>query len=271
MTPSQWTAVRESAVTIAANAQYVLRELDRLEVPGEWRQRVRAVWQDLGFAAERMKSAAARGEAGRMRHPFDEIGWIETGPERALRVLDGLVQDLGQGPESGVALGLLSILVTESAANIVRAYSEAKRHAKAIRAALPAADAPARTIREEAGLPEGADLVRRLTCAECGRTAATLEAGIDPLTGDRALVYSGLVRGEAFGLRYACEIFAMVDEGRIGAVHVNLGAEGIDAYCPQCRRIYCSEHYALATEYDEGFYDCTRATCPAGHRRMVDD
>ena len=63
----------------------------------------------------------------------------------------------------------------------------------------------------------------------------------------------------------------LLDEGRVGAVHVNLGAEGIDAYCPQCRRVYCGDHYLLATEYDEGFYDCTRATCPAGHRRMVDD
>jgi hypothetical protein len=24
-------------------------------------------------------------------------------------------------------------------------------------------------------------------------------------------------------------------------------------------------------EYDEGFYDCSRGTCPQGHSRMVDD
>jgi hypothetical protein len=30
-------------------------------------------------------------------------------------------------------------------------------------------------------------------------------------------------------------------------------------------------HYQLVTEYDDGFYDCTRGTCPEGHRRMVDD
>jgi len=47
--------------------------------------------------------------------------------------------------------------------------------------------------------------------------------------------------------------------------------EGIDAYCPECDRIYCWNHYKLEEEWDEGFYDCTYGECPKGHKRMIDD
>ena len=47
--------------------------------------------------------------------------------------------------------------------------------------------------------------------------------------------------------------------------------EGIDAYCPECDKIYCWEHYNARVEYDDGFYDCTCGECPAGHLRMIDD
>ena len=91
------------------------------------------------------------------------------------------------------------------------------------------------------------------------------------LSGDRALIYRGLVRGEAFRCEGSGDVFAKIDQGRVGEVHKELGQEGIDAYCPACDRVYCDQHYRLQTEYDDGFYDCTRATCPAGHQRMVDD
>ena len=115
------------------------------------------------------------------------------------------------------------------------------------------------------------ELKQELRCASCGEVAATLEIGIDSHSGERALVYSGLVRREAFGLGLGVVVFLKLAEGELGAAHGLLGAEGIDAYCPACRRVYCHSHYKLETEYDDGFYDCTRGTCPAGHRRMVDD
>lgn len=42
-------------------------------------------------------------------------------------------------------------------------------------------------------------------------------------------------------------------------------------YCPECERTYCHADWNIYVVFDEGFYDCTRGTCPAGHRHMVDD
>ena len=42
-------------------------------------------------------------------------------------------------------------------------------------------------------------------------------------------------------------------------------------WCPGCRASYCGAHFRTEQVFDEGFYDCTYGTCPAGHRRMLDD
>ena len=42
-------------------------------------------------------------------------------------------------------------------------------------------------------------------------------------------------------------------------------------WCPQCSCSYCDRHWAREVAFDDGFYDCTYGTCPAGHRRMLDD
>jgi ribosomal protein S14 len=111
-----------------------------------------------------------------------------------------------------------------------------------------------------------------LRCATCGAPAATLEIGPDPFRPERqALVYSGLVRRQAFALSLAEAALGALAAGRVGAAHRLLGGEGIDAYCPDCGVVYCGEHYRLDTRYDDDFYDCAYATCPAGHRRMIDD
>jgi len=45
----------------------------------------------------------------------------------------------------------------------------------------------------------------------------------------------------------------------------------IDAFCPDCDKIYCRNHYNVTEEWDEGYYDCSYGICPKGHRRMIDD
>jgi hypothetical protein len=50
-----------------------------------------------------------------------------------------------------------------------------------------------------------------------------------------------------------------------------ISTDGLDAYCPDCDAVYCRQHYNAYDTYDEGFYDCTYATCPRGHRRMIAD
>jgi hypothetical protein len=260
--------VREAAATIESNARFVLGELDGIDVADDWRLRVKAVWREFGAASERIRSMATRGEAGDMPHAFDEIEWLQTSLARMLRALDDLVRALETASQQDVTLSLLAILVNESGANTVRACAVLQQAVQATRAGLRPASP---SLREEAGLPEGAELIRRLPCSVCGRTAVTFEAGIDSLSGRRALILGGLVRRETVWLYKAGEIFEDLAQGRIGAIHVRLGGEGLDAYCPACDRAYCGDHYLMLPEYDEGFYDCTRGICPEGHKRLVDD
>jgi len=43
-------------------------------------------------------------------------------------------------------------------------------------------------------------------------------------------------------------------------------------YCEKCSLAYCTEHWSnIDVVFDEGFYDCTYATCPGGHRQIIDD
>jgi len=54
-------------------------------------------------------------------------------------------------------------------------------------------------------------------------------------------------------------------------------ARGSDAdfvafHCRQCNRSYCERCWRMGPpEFDDGFYDCTRGTCPEGHEQIVDD
>ena len=42
--------------------------------------------------------------------------------------------------------------------------------------------------------------------------------------------------------------------------------------CRQCAVVYCEKCWTVGPpEFDDGFYDCTRGTCPKGHRQTLDD
>lgn len=47
----------------------------------------------------------------------------------------------------------------------------------------------------------------------------------------------------------------------------------IPFYCAQCHCCYCVKHWSPSPSYDPdgGSYEDTRGTCPAGHRRLLDD
>lgn len=264
-------ALQELCAPIVSNAEYVLRELGTLGLGEEPRLHVQAVWQKLHAGAQELEAMLKRAEDGRSGDLLGELEWIESRLGQRIVALDRLVRALWKAADQDPGLAAVSILVGESGANVLRAYAVLRRGIEELRSHLPTPDRMPRSLREEAGMPEGAELKHELLCATCGQVAALLEVGIDPNSGQRALVYSGLIRREAFGLNMAVRVFSELAAGNLGAVHGLLGVEGIDAYCPACGRVYCRSHYQLVTEYDDGFYDCTRGTCPEGHRRMVDD
>lgn len=115
-----------------------------------------------------------------------------------------------------------------------------------------------------------------LPCAACGEVAIRWKRGRSDWAKEEGLVYAGLIVGMHHELRHLAPLFDLLAEGKLAAADLyardNLGmSEGMDGYCPGCDRAYCRRHYATEVRFDDGFYDCTYATCPAGHRRMIDD
>jgi hypothetical protein len=61
-----------------------------------------------------------------------------------------------------------------------------------------------------------------------------------------------------------------LDAADAAAIHA-IDAEYAPFWCPPCAASYCAACQIVWTEQDEGFYDSTRAICPQGHDRMIDD
>jgi hypothetical protein len=116
-----------------------------------------------------------------------------------------------------------------------------------------------------------------LSCSRCGAVAAELVA---------------LRAGEGEGFLHErdrlqrnlwfCELTrpmpyekaaAIVDEARTGiAALAQREFDLVGFFCRQCDKIYCARCWAIGPpEFDDGFYDCTHGTCPAGHVQMLDD
>ncbi|MFX1288056.1 MAG: hypothetical protein ACFFFY_05825 [Promethearchaeota archaeon] len=114
-----------------------------------------------------------------------------------------------------------------------------------------------------------------LPCSVCGRKAVEYKIGYGRFDELESLVYSGITHSRSLSKALANELFKIFKAEDLLGIHQFMqkyhSFEGLDAYCPNCNKIYCWEHYNAREEYDDGFYDCTMGECPAGHRRMIDD
>lgn len=46
----------------------------------------------------------------------------------------------------------------------------------------------------------------------------------------------------------------------------------VSFHCRDCGKAYCERCWKQGpAEFDDGFYDCSRATCPEGHEQIIDD
>lgn len=117
-----------------------------------------------------------------------------------------------------------------------------------------------------------------LPCAHCGKPAATFSlylAGTGEGFGcesDR-LVRTGFM-GEItkFGsLDSLSQLFVSLQQRDYNAARQH-DPDFIAFHCWECGQDYCEQCWDIGPmEFDDGFYDCTRATCPEGHEQMVDD
>jgi hypothetical protein len=116
-----------------------------------------------------------------------------------------------------------------------------------------------------------------LLCSACGKLAARFKVGPmwpSSTNGETALLYEGITRSTQLSLADSDTVFGDLKSEAISALNSFLENKmegGLDAYCPSCDKVYCREDYDVEEEWDEGFYDCSYGTCPAGHRRLIDD
>lgn len=126
----------------------------------------------------------------------------------------------------------------------------------------------------------------RFACAACGGTAAVIrlvpadtEVDMGPMLGPQQHPSDGVLISQWLGTSWqyvTSERWAQVrellaaaqpDPGALHALHWELAPY----WCRGCQRCYCTDHWQRLVIMDEGFYDYSDGTCPAGHRQMIDD
>lgn len=74
--------------------------------------------------------------------------------------------------------------------------------------------------------------------------------------------------GEVSELRHMLDRIRIADYTAMRGVD----ADFVGFHCRECKRSYCGRCWRIGPpEFDEGFYDYTKAVCPQGHEQIVDD
>ena len=206
----------EALQEIGRNVRFMLAELPSLHAPEEIKARLQRLCDEFRDALNGMTPLP-------------------------LGALDELVRSLDADPKLGVA----SILVSESGANILRA----------------AAQLPARR-------PALAE--RRFDCVLCGRACGLLRLFDDGAIASHTFT-STMGPGQPVRPGEFDRLRAIVQSGDAAALHAH-DFEYASFYCPECKACYCQGHWYRWDVYDDdGWHDSIRGRCPKGHERMLED
>lgn len=122
---------------------------------------------------------------------------------------------------------------------------------------------------------ELSETMYQLPCSVCGKIAVEFKIGYGRFDSEESLIFRGITHSRSLRRGLSSILFEILKAENLSGIHEFMkqyhGYEGLDAYCPDCDKIYCWEHYNATEEWEEGFYDCTYGTCPKGHKRMIDD
>ena len=105
-------------------------------------------------------------------------------------------------------------------------------------------------------------------CVICWKDAGTIE-----------LHENGDVQRDSFTSRLTQKLTAPEPFGRLWdaiaggdtAAVFAVDPEFAPWWCPECKRIYCGDHWHRWDVFDDGFHDSIRGRCPQGHERMLED
>jgi hypothetical protein len=115
-------------------------------------------------------------------------------------------------------------------------------------------------------------LVRRdegyaLLCAACGESAVTFQLKEGAVSANSI---SNVYRTTYWKGETAQRLAELLAQGSARAVLAYLASPdraGCPAYCPECDRVYCQEHYSVEETWSGSWHEASYATCPLGHER----
>ncbi|MBD3350702.1 MAG: hypothetical protein GF364_04360 [Candidatus Lokiarchaeota archaeon] len=176
----------------------------------------------------------------------------------------------------GQSASELEILTDDEAKKLNKAWADAFQKCKAIiNEAVDIFMGKEKPVPPKVNVKKINDNNFQLLCGVCGAVAVEFSVGKTWYHQNPGVLYTGIVKSTALHINHAESIMKLLEAHNIAELHKYLHEymcyEGIDAYCPKCNKVYCSEHYRTREVWDEGFYDCTYGWCPEGHKRMIDD
>ena len=170
--------------------------------------------------------------------------------------------------------GILFILVAESAANILSAQNDFHKHADEL------IESVEKTTQELSGTTVKLESFT-MPCAFCGAEDCASFCVVDS---ESRHPFYGLSEKPGTGSLVVNhgETLTILDRAQLQFARAAISKQDIkpllelldtvDTYCHRCSLVFCSEHWTdIQAVFDDGFYDCTYATCPKGHRIMIDD
>jgi hypothetical protein len=113
-------------------------------------------------------------------------------------------------------------------------------------------------------------------CAICGADAITLARTRVSAAVQEQLVITSLSPVTVFrpvsGARMN-DLIALLEAGSASAVVRHLREThpgGCDAWCVDCDRVFCKDHYAIEAQWTGSWHEATYATCALGHVHTID-
>lgn len=280
------------------NLFYILNELDTISLPDdltneievtcrgfqnvllEVKDRIHILENEL-LKHDSRRRPAAPAKARKLATTMDSI---DNAIVDQLHLMHNLVMKFRKLKDDDENIALASVLLNESGANILIAHEDIKDEFRIISGSIKEVrndDKPGEGIKDDfrktsQRVIKVSDREYRLPCSVCGEIAVVFKTGIPKFAERKNLIYTGITH-KTGNIGNAERIFEWLEEGRISEVHFHVMEyvtmeEGIDAYCPDCDKIYCWAHYNPREEWeDDWWYDCTYGTCPEGHRRIIHD
>jgi hypothetical protein len=106
-----------------------------------------------------------------------------------------------------------------------------------------------------------------LACAACGENAVTFRKEKGSVQANNI---SNVNRNLYWSGEKAQRLIELLEQGSVQTVLDYLASPsggGCPAFCPECARVYCREHYSVEEVWSGSWHEASYATCPLGHER----